>query len=292
MTYRILVTGASGLLGSVFATEYSKIGSVTGWFNSSAVTLSGVSTEQVDLVSLSLSSSEIERANPKLIVHCGAITNVDWCETNSEATFDVNTTAAKRMAQISREIGAKFVFISTDSVFDGKSSNYGETDPTSPINVYASSKVEAEKQISKIDELALIVRCNFFGNSPSGDRSLMEWVLNRAKSGQQVPGFTDSTFSPLAVPDLVDTVMELIDKNHSGLIHVGSNDSINKFEFAVATLEAFGFDSGSAVESSIDDIDFTAKRPKNTSLSVDLLESVLERPVPSVRDGLRRLAAS
>jgi dTDP-4-dehydrorhamnose reductase len=292
VTHRILVTGASGLLGSEFVAKYSELGNVTGWFNTSTLSIPGVSTEQVDLRSLSEDSPAIERANPNLIIHCGAITNVDWCESNSEETFDVNSVAAERMAQIARKIGARFVFISTDSVFDGESGNYRESDPTGPINVYASSKVEAETLVSAVDDQVLIVRCNFFGNSPSGTRSLMEWVLNRAKSGEKVPGFTDSVFSPLAVPDLVSTVMELVDKNHSGLIHVGSNDAVSKFEFAQATLEAFGLDPDLAIESSMEDIDFAAKRPKNTNLNVDVLESILERPVPSVRDGLRHLAAS
>ena len=292
MPDQILVTGASGLLGSEFAAQYSALGAVTGWFNSTPVAVPRVSMRQVDLMSLPSKPTLGVDENTDLIVHCAAATNVDWCESNRQETFEINSATAELLANRAKQCGAKFVLISTDSVFDGELGNYSESDPTSPINVYAESKVDAEARVLAVNEQSLVVRCNFFGRSPTGNRSLMEWVLNRANSGQEVPGFTDSTFSPLAVPDLVGLVIELVDKDCSGIIHVGSACPVTKYEFAIATLEAFKQDPNLAVESSAQDVDFAAKRPKNTSLNIDLLESILKRPVPSVRDGLDNLSAT
>jgi dTDP-4-dehydrorhamnose reductase len=136
---------------------------------------------------------------PAWIVHCAAATNVDWCESHPVECMRVNAEAAGALARAARSIGARLVYISTDSVFDGVSGGYRETDPVSPVNHYARSKASGESAV--LDEIpdALVLRTNIYGWNLQSKHSLAEWALARLEGGEVVPGFRDVSFSPLLV---------------------------------------------------------------------------------------------
>ena len=289
---KVLITGASGLLGANLVRHYAPKSETTGWYATNAIEIDGARFEKVDITDHRVVSKALDRIQPDVIVHCAAATNVEWCEQNPDQAKAINETATEFLATKAKELGAKFVFTSTDSVFNGKNSKYTESDPPEPLNCYASGKVRTENLVAGVDANALIIRSYFYGYSPAGTRSLLEWVLVRAQSENEVPGFTDSYFSPISVRDFADALDVAITNNTTGLLHLGSSDRISKFEFAKIVMEIYDCDMALLKPITVDDVGLKADRPRDTSLDVGLLESISGKSVPTVSDGISRIAAS
>ena len=129
-------------------------------------------------------------------MHCAAATNVDWCEDNPKQAEAINVQATADLAEIAAALNARFVYISTDSVFDGKRGDYAETDEPAPLNVYARSKLAGEQETLRLNAAAIVVRVSIYGWNAQKKESLAEWVLRRLEEGSDVPGFTDVFFTP------------------------------------------------------------------------------------------------
>jgi len=288
---KILITGASGLLGANLVYHYVGRANVTGFYATRPISIDGANLERIDLVDHGAVALAMERLEPELVVHCAAATNVEWCERNPEAARAINYETTLFLAEQSSKVGAKFIFTSTDSVFDGIKGGYSEGDPPGPLNSYAEGKAETEKSLGEIDDDALIIRSYFYGFSPSGTRSLLEWVLNRARAGSVIPGFTDSLFSPISVYDFAEALDMSVDAGGSGILHFGSRDGISKYEFAQIVMEVYGCDMSLLRPITVDDAGLSADRPRNTSLNVEMLAGIMGRPVSTVRDGIERVAS-
>jgi dTDP-4-dehydrorhamnose reductase len=286
----VLITGASGLLGANLVRHYAPSSQCIGWYATKPISFEGATTEQIDLTDHESVSAALDRIKPDLIVHCAAATDVEWCEKHPDLAKAINEDATVYLAQKAIDLNAKFVFTSTDSVFDGKTGNYSESDTPAPLNSYASGKVRTEQAVSEINPDALLIRSYFYGHSPAGNRSLLEWVLVRALSGDEVPGFTDSYFSPIGVLDFADALDAALTAGSSGFLHLGSKNAISKYEFARLVMESNNCDMSLLKPITVDEIGLSANRPRNTSLNVDLLEKLMGRSVPTVEQGILRAA--
>ena len=287
---KVLITGASGLLGANLVRHYAPANETTGWYATNAISIAGANMERVDLIDHDSVARELDRLGPDLIIHCAAATDVEWCERNPELAKAINEDATEFLATQAKNVGGKFVFTSTDSVFDGKMGRYSETDAPGALNSYAAGKVRTEQAVAAVNPNALIIRSYFYGHSPAGNRSLLEWVLVRALAGEKVPGFTDSFFSPISVHDFANALDAAINNETFGLLNLGSSNAISKYEFARMVMEAYNCDMSLLRPITVDDIGLKADRPRDTSLNMDLLETILGRPVPAVAEGIKRIA--
>ena len=140
----------------------------------------------------------------------------------------MNAVATGVLAEASAQAGARFVYVSTDAVFDGSRGNYGEEDTPHPFSVYGETKLEGEEQARTHHQAPLIVRVNFFGWSPSGQRSILEFFVNELAAGRRVQGYTDFIVTSLYVTHLLDAIAGLITAEASGTFHLGSSDALSK----------------------------------------------------------------
>src|SRR2546427_9233330 len=116
----ILVTGASGLVGANFLLHARDIGrEVVGLCHLHPLSVRNVRGFAADLTNFSEMRSLVSKLHPTAIIHCAAATSVDWCEDNSVETDRINVRASVHLARLAAELNAKFIHISTDSVFDG-----------------------------------------------------------------------------------------------------------------------------------------------------------------------------
>ena len=83
-----------------------------------------------------------------------------------------------------------------DSVFNGYSGNYSESDAPAPLNVYVKTKWLAEQEVLKVHPLSLIARVTFYGWNVQKKQSLAEWILDGLSAGKKMPGFTDAAPPP------------------------------------------------------------------------------------------------
>lgn len=284
----VLITGASGLLGANLVPDWI----ARGWSPIALYSAHPVSLEvpafSVDLCDAPRVNQLIQRHKPGAIVHCAAATNVDWCEDHPAECYRLNVDASRTLAEAAKAVGARFVYISTDAVFDGELGNYQETDTVSPINVYAKSKALAERAVTEVLPESLIVRTNIYGWNLQDKLSLAEWMLRNFEMGAHFKGFDDVVFSPILVNDLADILAEMMTENLTGIFHVAASESCTKFAFAEEIAGLFGMNRNLVERSQVDGAPLRAARPRNISLQTAKVTGTLGRRTPSIREGLER----
>lgn len=285
---KILVTGASGLLGLNIAVEIARDFDVYGVAHNNPVHSRDFTMMTADLRTPAAVKQLFDSSQPDWVIHCAALTDLDACETKSDLANALNAELPGQMAEEARRRGARFLHISTDAVFDGKKGNYSEEDKTNPISTYARTKLAGERAVTAANPDAIVVRVNFFGWSLSGQRSLAEFFFNNLRDGKQVKGFTDVYFSPLLVNDLALLLVKMLDAGLSGLYHVFSEDAISKHEFGQAIARQFGFDQDLIDPVSVADSNLKASRSPNLSMLSSKLEQALGQPTPTISAGVDR----
>jgi dTDP-4-dehydrorhamnose reductase len=244
---------------------------------------------RADLTDAAVVGELMRRWRPRWVLHCAALTDVDYCEDHPDEAERINVEMSRLLAEAAGQVGAGFAYISTDSVFDGKRGGYSEDDAPNPLNVYAATKLKGEEAVRSALPRALILRTNFYGWSLQHKQSLSEWVIERLEARDPFPGFQDVVFNPLLVNDLSSLVIEMMDRGLHGLYHLGCDRPCSKYEFAVALARVFGLDASIVVPGFLEARPMRATRPRSTWLRTDRVREALGRPVPGLEEGLRRL---
>jgi dTDP-4-dehydrorhamnose reductase len=285
---RLLVTGASGLLGLNLSLSVSGEHQVIGVDRSR---LAGVPFELINLDLLEKNAIEkmFDIAKPDQLIHCAALADVDACEKDPAGTLRLNAILPGEIASACASHSVPMLQISTDAVFDGeKQGVYQEDDQPNPLGVYASSKLEAERNVLQENPSAIVARVNFFGWSLSGKRSLAEFFVNNLRAGKPINGFKDVYSCPMFVGDLAHTLLKMFEKGLVGLYHVVGSESLSKYEFGCAIARQFGFDSGLIHPITVDQSGLVAKRSRNLRLSVHKLSTDLGMVIPAFSTGLTK----
>lgn len=288
----IIVTGASGLLGSRLVQAALLRGKeVTAVSNRHPVAFRGTRNLVLDLETPG-AGKRLVQLNPRWIIHCAALTDVDRCQREPEAAARSNATVAERLALDAFKAGVRFFQVSTDAVFDGTREYCDEITPTNPINVYGVTKLCAEESVLAISHENIVARVNFYGQSVTGGRGLAEWVLGELTAGRRVPGFCDAVFTPLCADDLADRILELIDRKAAGLYHLCGGEAVTKFDFARALAETFGLDPSLVFPATLAGSVLAAPRPRTLNLRSTRAEHLLGAPMPNLAMGLSRFRGS
>lgn len=285
---RVLVTGASGLLGFHFAWQASQKAEVIGITHSKGLVNTPFQSVMVDLGQPGAGEKLIDQYKPDVLVHCAALANVDACDLQPELADRLNAMLPGELAQAAEKNGVRMVHISTDAIFDGSKGNYREDDEPNPLSTYARTKLRGEQAVIQACPDAIIARVNFFGWSMSGKRSLAEWFVSNLTTGRLVNGFTDIFFCPLEVTQLCEFLQMMIEKELKGVFHVVSSESISKYAFGVKLAEAFGLDSKLIKPISWKEGGLLAARSPLLTLDTSKLEKALGMTMPVIQEGIIR----
>lgn len=287
---RLLITGDTGLLGSAVVRHALREHAVYGISRVSNEGSHGWAHAPVDLLDESTTSRLFEEVRPHVIVHCAAATDVEQCEQDPRAARALNAGATGRLAAWAAQTGTQFVYVSTDSVFDGTRGRYREEDPPNPLNAYGRSKAAGERVTLERHPDALILRTNFFGWNRGAKPNIGRWAVGRLMRGEPLGAFADVRFSPLFVEDLAKLVLDLAARNAKGIFHVAASDSCTKHEFACRLGHALRLNTSNVKPILLEDASFRAKRPRDTSLDAAKCAKFLGRGVPSVQQGIAAFA--
>lgn len=283
---RILVTGASGLLGLNTALEASKEHEVFGSVNKNVIQSTTFTVIQSDLTEPSALEKLIDESKPDWVINCAALANLDACEANPALAEKLNNELPEKLANYVAKGGARLVHVSTDAVFDGERGNYTEEDKPNPLSLYARTKLSGEQAVLASNLETIVARVNLFGWSLSGKRSLAEWFVNNLSAGNKIMGFTDVYFCPLLVNHLATLLLRMLELELHGLYHVVSSECANKFDFGVRLARLFGFDESLIEPASVSESGLSAARSPKLTLKADKLIRELGEPTPRLTEGL------
>ena len=283
---RILITGASGLLGLNLALETTRRHTVFGAVNHHALKTDAFKVIQTDLLVPGAVEHLLERTRPDWVIHCAALANLDDCETDPLLAQQLNTELPRTLASYVARSGARLVHVSTDSVFDGLRGDYSEDDIPTPVGEYSRTKLVGELAVAEADPTAIIARVNLYGWSLTGNRSLAEFFFNNLSLHKQVMGFTDVFFCPLLANDLADLFVRMLERKLSGLYHVVSSESLSKYDFGLRLAQRFNLDGSLINPTSVTQSGLKASRSPNLILRSDKLAHALGEPLPRLSTGL------
>ena len=279
---RWLITGASGFLGANAVRVLSPAHDVVGLVRD--VNASPWCDQKVtaDLLAIDALERAVHEVEPDVVLHCAALADHRLCETDEVLAMRVNAQASGVLAAAACAAGAAFVQISTDAVFSGDRGWYSEDEPVSPNSAYGRSKAAGEEAVLAAHPSAVIARTNFFGWSPSGHRSILEFFVREVGAGNQVPGFSDYTVTSLFVENVVESIERIVDAGESGVFHVVARDAMSKFDFGRLVAAEFGLDDSLINESAVEG------GPKDLSLRSERLAGLRGAPMPSQAEGIAR----
>lgn len=283
---RILVTGASGLLGINLAQEMISEHEIVGVDRGKLVN-APFKVLKVDLLDSGAVDYIIDSAQPEWLINCAALADLDACEANPELACRLNIDLPAQMAKACKARDISFVHISTDAVFDGRKDGfYNEEDLPDPLGVYSRTKLDGECAVLSEDENAIVVRVNFYGWSLGGRRSLAEFFFNNLIDNKTVSGFTDVIFCPILANDTARVLVKMLKKKLSGLYHLVGPQAMSKYQFGLEIARRFNLDESNISPKSILSSTLVAPRAHNLRLSTHKLSTDLGESLPEFSTGL------
>jgi dTDP-4-dehydrorhamnose reductase len=292
---KVLVTGAGGQLGRDLLAAFSGDVPTAGRRRSlHGPAGPGPGTEVVGLDHSSLAVEDraavlaaVDAVGPDVVVHAGAYTAVDACESDPGTAFMVNALGTRHVAEAAGRVGAHLVYLSTDYVFDGRSPRpYLEWDRPNPLSVYGRSKLGGELECAPG---SAIVRTSWVCGAHGAN--MVKTALRLASSDGPLRFVDDQHGSPTFTADLAAAVVTLALDRRPGTFHVTNQGTTTWYGFVRAVLEAAGADAGRVEPIATSDLDppRPAHRPANSVLDNAALRLSGLPLLPEWPDGLARL---
>jgi len=284
---RVLITGASGLLGSKLVKALSGGYEVIPSHNAHPIHPDSV---RMDIVDGKEVAGVLSAVKPEFVVHAAAETNVDNCEIDRELAWSINAEGTRNIAKACAEIGARLIYISTDYVFNGEKGLYSEEDEANPVNYYGVTKLKGEEFVRELCEDFVIARTSvLYGWHPSRV-NFATWVIGSLKDGKGISVVEDHYNSPTLADDLAEIISKIAVTDAAGVYHIAGRERINRYDFAMKIAEVFGLDRSLIAPVKMDDLNvWVARRPRDSSLSVDKAKHELKVSFSDIRECLRRM---
>ncbi|MEM0120798.1 MAG: dTDP-4-dehydrorhamnose reductase [Thermoprotei archaeon] len=271
-----LVVGGSGQLGRELA---ARLVGATLTYNSNQLG-GGV---KLDLTQPASIEDLIIKRKPEVVVNAAAYTDVDGCEANRELALRVNALAVKHIVRAARLVGAYVVQVSTDYVFDGEQGCYREDDTPSPINHYGVTKLLGEAYAQSYDDSLVVRTSGVFGHK----NNFPLFALQKLRRGEEVHA-VELWYSPIHASSLAAAIVELVNRRLTGVIHV-AGEKVSRYELACTMAKMIGADPKLVVKIPYSEAGFKARRPKDSSLSIEKAKTLVKHPFYSLEEGLRLL---
>jgi dTDP-4-dehydrorhamnose reductase len=248
--------------------------------------------QSLDITEAESVRSVFERDGPEAVINCAAWTDVDGCEMDRERAFAANAGGPELLADACRRVGAQFITISTDYVFDGtKDGFYTQRDDPHPTSVYGAAKLDGERRAQAACARTCIVRSGWiFG---VGGRNFLSLVVELARAGKPLKAISDAYGTPTYAVHLAARLRELIVLDLPGVYHIVSGgEGASYEEFTRAALAAAGEETTIIESVQMDSLRRPAPRPRNSRLRCLLSEALCLKPLPHWREALKEFVAS
>jgi len=285
---KILVTGSAGLVGTQIVRDLVNNNiQVYSCYNQTKPELGIIThldlTKKDDIVNI------MNKIKPNVVIHLGAMTDVELCETEKILAKKINTDATEILALESEKYKSFFVYMSTDYVFDGKIGMKKEEDEPNPINFYGKSKLDGEKVFKKISTPNIIIRTSTPFAIHSKKISFPFWIKNNLESKKEISVLIDQFTSPSYVPNISEMIIEIIEKKITGIIHLAGDTKISRYDFALDICKIINADKQYLKVTKMKQMPWKAQRPIDSSLDVSKAKEILDHKPEKIENSLKLL---
>ena len=289
VTDRVLVFGGGGFVGGNLSTIGLRRGLEVHIADARLRdAIPGAKWHEVDITNDEQVERLVQVVRPNSVVDVAAISQIDFAEQNRELTYAVNVKAAERIAVASLNIGAHFLYFSSDAVFAGTKAGYTESDPPAPVNYYGRTKAEAEAAIRRAVPSATLVRISLALGFPVTDgNSFFASLYGKLQAGDTVDAPAEEIRTPLDVLTMSECVLELLKIKYQGPIHLGSTTSIDRASLTRRAAGLLGFPAADINEAPPTKPG-RAPRHKKGIISVNRAQSVLNTTLPDAEGAITR----
>ncbi len=271
---RVLVTGASGqlgayLLGRLLEDGYEPI----AWSGRTVGARSGLSLHPLDFADRGRLERALEQAGPGAIVHLAAIARADEALRDPDHARRVNVEATSVLAAWCERRSRRFLYISTDLVFDGENAPYAEGAAPRPLMLYGRTKLEGERRVGPS---GLVVRLPLmYGPSRTGTPSVFDQTISSLRDGRPRSFFRDEFRTPLDYGTAAEALALLLASDATGTLHVGGPERVSRSDLMRRIASVLGLDEDLVRGNSQRDVVFPEPRPVDVSLRSSRLSSLL-----------------
>ncbi|HNZ49815.1 MAG TPA: SDR family oxidoreductase [Candidatus Hydrogenedentes bacterium] len=248
----------------------------------------GIQVHPLELLDTADLERLFKRIRPDVVFHTAAMADIDRCQQNQEAAKAVNAGVTAQLSTLCRDQGARLIFTSTDSIFDGIQGMYRESDAPSPVNYYAETKVQAEETVlstvldSVVARLSLVLGFSVLGEG----NSFLAKMIHTLESGGEASFPANEIRTPVDVITLGRAFWELAEHSFTGILHLSGCSRLNRYEMAQRIAARLDLPQGKIIAVDSNAIPGRAPRPNDASLDNSLARRVLKTPMLSLEEAL------
>lgn len=288
----LLITGASGLLGSHLCCQRPAGWQLWGTYHANAIVHPQCTLLPLDLTDVRTIETVWQQTRPDAVIHTAALSKVGQCQQHPDLSHQINVTGTLALAQHCAQAQIPFIFTSTDLVFAGNEPVYSELDAPNPINVYGQHKALAEAQIIDCYPAATICRLPLMvGAATPTAQSFVQPLLQAIAAGLPQTLFTDEIRTPAAVSDVAQGLYLALNQGLTGIWHLGGRQRLNRYELGMLIAESFGMATDRLKPGLQSAAQLATPRPKDVSLDSQKAFAVGYAPQP-LPTALAAIAAS
>lgn len=287
---RLLITGASGLLGYALCREALQRYDVYGVCYKGNISVEGVVPVRVNITDMARLADCFEKTQPQAVIHAAALSQPNECEQQPEKSEQVNLQATEKIARLCAPTKIPLVFTSSDLVFNGQSAPYTEEDPVSPICVYGRHKAQAEKNLREIYPAATVCRMPLMlGHAPGTGSGFLGHMVRTLRTGKTLTLFTDEFRTAMDTDSAALGVLMALEMRGTRL-HLGGRLRVSRYTMGCMVADILKVEHALLIPVRIADLPMAAPRSPDVSLessrayalgyAPEDLVAVLEKIVP------------
>lgn len=284
---KLLVIGGNGLLGNAIIAHAHKNYSVFGTYNKKEFK----GGFKLDVTNRKEVFDLIGKIKPDFVIDTHTA-HTDFAEKYKEEAWRINVDGTRNVSEACKEAMSKYVFISSEDVFDGEKDRYYETDTLNPVNYYGKTKAISELMLEILDIDHITVRLSFLygGQSSIDKKSFLFFILEKLRNGKEIDVITDESGSPTLADNAAEVLLRLCEINAIGTFNVVGPNNITKYEFAVLIASKFGLNKNLIKPRQRTNTSKSTQRARKILLDTTKVQKLTGIKLVGVEEGLEKLA--